>query len=400
MKTVFKRSDIVAVVVSIIAAVSICGCSQKSEGLKVIDIGNAYEERTPVMASEYFSSIEYVPIETSEGTLLNGVQALELIPSEDRVFIVSRSFNSRSCEIKSFDYTGKALEFKAQYGRAENEYGNVHKVMVNGNDVFVMEQSRILVYDLDGNFKLTIPLTGVAMSMNRPFLVKDREFGILADDYKEKKLFIDCIDSTGKRTYGEPVFSYSGEGGTPRYINRGGVNLPLMPISPGSLYCNNKEVFIMLKANDTLYTISRETFQKSPEYLFDYGKYQDPDSKKRVTFLLETPKFLMTNVLFSRDLFNSPDDYLNPPFIYDYATGRNRVLTYNEEMKLSGFVNDLNDDALIFMPKVCVGNIMCQLFDAIDFIDMAEKSNSSKIKEVAAKLTEESNPVLVIGTLK
>ena len=385
----------------LICSTFLFSCTKKSDGVKVIDIGNAYDERTPVMASEYFSSIEYIPLETSEGTLLNGVQALDLTLAGDRVFIISRSFYSRSCEIKSFDYTGKALEFKAQFGRAENEFGNVHNMMVNGDEVYIMEQTKALIYDMEGNHKSTIPLTGVGMSMNRPFLIKDRVFGILADDFKEKKLYIDRIESSGERIYGDvPLASYSGEGGEPRYINRNGMNLPLMPKPAAHLYNNNYELFLMFKESDTLYTISRETLQKRPEYLFDFGKYQDPDAPKQVTFILETPKFLMTNVLFRRDIFNSPDGYINTAFIYDYSTGENRVLTYNEDVKLSGFVNDLNDDALIFMPKECVGNVMCQLFDALDFIDIAEKSKSSKIKEVAAKLTEESNPVLVVGTLK
>ena len=89
-----------------------------------------------------------------------------------------------------------------------------------------------------------------------------------------------------------------------------------------------------------------------------------------------------------------------PPFVYDYATGKTRILPYNEEFKRNGFVNDVNDDELIFLPKMCRGNKMYELIDAINFIDMAEKSKSGKIKEVASKLTEESNPVLVVGTLK
>ena len=237
MKTVIMKK---LLVLCIAGAALFCSCDKEADGIKVIDIGNAYEERTPVMASEYFSSIEYIPLETSEGSFLNGVAALDLIPAGDRVFIISRTFKSRSCEIKSFDYTGKALEFKAQFGRAENEFGNVHNMIVSGNEVYIMEQTRVLVYDLEGNHKLTIPLTGVGMSMNSPFLVKDRVFGILADDFKEKKLYIDRIESTGERIYGdEPIASYSGEGGKPRSLSRNGMNLPIMPKSPGALYNNN-----------------------------------------------------------------------------------------------------------------------------------------------------------------
>ena len=108
----------------------------------------------------------------------------------------------------------------------------------------------------------------------------------------------------------------------------------------------------------------------------------------------------MTKVLFKKDLFKPDNGYLMPPFIYDYATGKTRILTYNEKFDKNGFVNDINDDALLFMPELCRGNKMYELIDAIDFIDMAECSSSPKIKAIAATITEESNPVLVIGTLK
>jgi hypothetical protein len=43
---------------------------------------------------------------------------------------------------------------------------------------------------------------------------------------------------------------------------------------------------------------------------------------------------------------------------------------------------------------------MYQLIEAIDFIEMAEKSTSARMKEVASQLTEDSNPVVVEVTLK
>ena len=43
---------------------------------------------------------------------------------------------------------------------------------------------------------------------------------------------------------------------------------------------------------------------------------------------------------------------------------------------------------------------MYQLVDAIKFMDYAEQSSSQKMKEIAAQLNEESNPVMVVVTLK
>lgn len=393
------KNIITAIVLSIIGTVSICACSQKTEEFKSIDIGNAYDTREPVMASDYFSSIEYIPLETTEASLLNGSGSLNLAVAQDRLLVLNNIFGADPY-VKSFDFSGKMLQFNARFGRAEGEFYNAHYITVYDNEVFLIQQNDMLIYDLDGNYRETIKPSAGNFLMNRPFIIEKRLFGLLGNDFKEKKIFIDRIDKTGQRIYGDPIASYSGEGGKPRYISRGGVNYPLPPKNPGSLYNQNEEVFFMIQSNDTLYTIDKERLQKSPEAIFDYGKYQDSQSPKRVTFLLETPSFLMTKVLFKKDLFKPDNGYLMPPFIYDYATGKTRILTYNEKFDKNGFVNDINNDALLFMPELCRGNKMYELIDAIDFIDMAEGSSSPKIKAIAATITEESNPVLVIGTLK
>ena len=61
--------------------------------------------------------------------------------------------------------------------------------------------------------------------------------------------------------------------------------------------------------------------------------------------------------------------------------------------------NDL-DNGAPFLPSSIVDNKMYQIVDAITFMELAEKSNSQKMKEVAASLTEESNPVIIEVQLK
>ena len=388
MKNLFAYSLLVVILFS--------ACTHESVKKGIIDIGNAYEKRTPVMASEYFSSIEYIPLETSEGSMLEDVTHMVVALAEDRLVI----HNYNTPDIKAFDYSGKILEFKARKGRTKKEFMSVRGLFTYNDEVMVVGDDNILIYDMDGNFKERIDTPTCNFVFNVPFIINERLFGVLGNDIIEKKLCIDHIDGTGKRIYGDPVYSYSGNAYKPRYITRNGVNYELMQKLPGIIYNANEKVFLMLKANDTLYTISKETCQKSPEYIFDYGKYLDEKSNKRILFLLETPKFLIASVLFNKILYNPPAGYIMPPFVYDYDTGQTRILPYYEEFDRNGFENDVNGDELIFYPKLCRGNKMYELINAIDFIDIAEKSKSSKIKEVAAKLTEESNPVLVVGTLK
>ena len=75
------------------------------------------------------------------------------------------------------------------------------------------------------------------------------------------------------------------------------------------------------------------------------------------------------------------------------------IRKYNDDYGYAGFTNDI-DGGMLFYPKYINEGKMYQLVDAIDFIEYAQKSNSQKMKEVAATLTEESNPVMVVATLK
>ena len=65
----------------------------------------------------------------------------------------------------------------------------------------------------------------------------------------------------------------------------------------------------------------------------------------------------------------------------------------------SAFENDL-DNGAPFRVMAVNGNKMYQFISALDFITLADKYNSPKMKQLAATLNEESNPVLVTVTLK
>ena len=74
-------------------------------------------------------------------------------------------------------------------------------------------------------------------------------------------------------------------------------------------------------------------------------------------------------------------------------------MPYNEELNGYAFKNDL-DGGLPFVIDNMFENKMYQVVDAITFIELAKKSNSKSVKEIAGKLTEESNPIVIVATLK
>ena len=85
--------------------------------------------------------------------------------------------------------------------------------------------------------------------------------------------------------------------------------------------------------------------------------------------------------------------------IYDKTSGKTYIPKQDSRYKIAGFENDI-DNGPTFSPSYVAGNKVYSFIDAIDFIDYAEISESQQIKEIAAKLTEESNPVIMEVTLK
>ena len=117
--------------------------------------------------------------------------------------------------------------------------------------------------------------------------------------------------------------------------------------------------------------------------------------------MFETDKFITGRALFNGQAYPNIDKkYRFIYFVYDKQSGTTRGMKYDEELKSAGFVNDLDANGIAFYPKALVNGKMYQLVDAIHFMDIAEKSSSQRMKDVAATLTDESNPVLVVVTLK
>ena len=85
--------------------------------------------------------------------------------------------------------------------------------------------------------------------------------------------------------------------------------------------------------------------------------------------------------------------------VYDMKTGNIRCVEKNQQMDIIGLENDLDGGAPFYPDKV-VGKKMYQIMDAITFLEAAQKSTSAKMKEVAASLTEDSNPVIIEVTLR
>ena len=85
--------------------------------------------------------------------------------------------------------------------------------------------------------------------------------------------------------------------------------------------------------------------------------------------------------------------------VYNKLTGETRSPEAGNPVWMGGMTNDL-DGGFPFWPEMVADGKMFKVVKAVDFIKLSKIYNSEKIKAIASKLTENSNPVVVVATLK
>ena len=156
---------------------------------------------------------------------------------------------------------------------------------------------------------------------------------------------------------------------------------------------------------DTIFTYNAN-LDRQVKFIVDYGRYKmTPKSTEENQFIvftdiLENDRIALLIAKAHRCDFpfmrkSNKQIYL----LYDKIKGTSRVLPLDKNKKWFSFNNDI-DGGMPFHPQMINGNKMIQFINAIDFISMSETCSSAKVKEIAATLTEDSNPVMVVAMLK
>lgn len=131
-----------------------CNPSTETESLVTIDMGNTYPKKTLVVQD--FLDVEYVPLETNDEFVTQGyVRALG-----EKYIAVQNYANDGN--IYLFDrHTGKALRRINRKGQGGEEYVNITDVVLDeaADELYINDtgSKRIQVYDMSGQYKRSLP---------------------------------------------------------------------------------------------------------------------------------------------------------------------------------------------------------------------------------------------------
>ena len=365
----------------------IAGCTddkQAADDLITVDVTVNYPKKELVLQD--FMDVEYIPLETNDEFLTQG-----LVQDVGKEYILATNRNNDG-DIFIFDRkTGKGLRKINRQGQGAEEYTRINGMILDesNSEIFVISMgNKILVYDLYGQFKRCLNL--------------DREVSSVFDYDKSNLIGYDMSDYHNKgkdRSKSYHVIISKQDGSITReiFIPFKTINTPI--VTNGDGFVANYSYQIRLSHGKcTLIETSADT-------LYNYA----PDGTLS-PFIVRTPSaqamtpevFLYMGIYTDRYYFM---ETVKNVFNFEKGNGFFAdVLMYDKEEKAIYQVTVCNGDYAEKRPVAMtakpinrdVENVTS--LNASQLVEIYKKGQlkDGKLKEIASRLDEEDNPVIML----
>ncbi len=413
-KTIMRQSLIAVGMFLLTGGMVGCGTSstQEKEDLIVVDVSKDYPKKELILQDLF--DVEYIPLETTdEFVTLGWLQAI------GKDVMIVRNMFAADGNIFIYDRKGKAVRKINRRGQGNEEYYATNGIYLDDEkgEMFVgnLQQRKIMTYDLFGNFK-------------RSFLFKEGE-----------------DEDTKSWVYYKAIFNLDGDHFICQDASSGrNFNRDHQDLEPRNIF------LIVSKRDGSVVEEIKIPFEKKvSQVLFDekgigmvnnpcivpYGDrwlltepscdtvytYSPADGLK--PFIVRTPSiqsmspeiFLVPGVVTDRYCFmQTVKKELNLAMMDTYYRLMRTDLVYDRETKEVSEYVLYNDD---FTKEVPIANLVDEIFDLTVFnndeIAFTWRINTpelveayqeghlkGKLKEIAAGMHEEDNPVIMVAKYK
>ena len=351
----------------------------------VIDIEKALDGGAKeIMLRDVASEIEYVAINTGDDVLYD-FKRLDFIEAKDGFYMVPMPLEP--APFYKFSSDGNMISKFNKQGRARDEYSLVAGVSYSeAKDVLVVSDmaKKIFVYNGNGDCLYSVMLDPEVCGVWPKTILMGDDLVLFTKSKDNSKYCAVTVDAAGNVLKERVLIEY------PQDKARGSE----------SAYVYDSNVRIHnFSYSDSLYTFDGENLHVV--YPLHLGKYGEGDVQK-INFggkNYECEQFLLMQTIKTPQSYPniSHEERINYIFFNKKSGECYRV--EKDAANKPYMKNDL-DGGAPFWPKTVSNGKMYQMIDAIEFIELAEKCSSEKMKAVAATLNENSNPVLVIASLK
>jgi len=364
----------------IILLVVICFsmCKQKPQSNDIIFVDMDQPEKASLF--DYFSSIELIPLETSQDVLIAAISKI--------IFLDGKYYTHDPLQsiIHVFDHTGKFIFKIDKKGKGPGEYSHIEDFIINpfSNNFELLEAyGSVHLYDLSGVYIESKRVTYPDFGAVHKIAVVDRNTHVFFAMFEPKKIVYFNLDE--KKLLNE-------EFEEDRNITR---------LAGRLFYQYHGDCYFSRPIHPIVYKIGSN--QLEPAFQFDFGKYtregtkgifseeSKRNSKKyfeelfaQFPYVLRTvrhnDKYVMA-VVARTDLFNNRD-----------------IVIYEKNKKKSKFISEFTEKVKFDMDIVTDEYVLrsCQWVDLEDYV--SKEMLDDKNIEVFEKLLQakmELNPILI-----
>lgn len=366
---------------------TLAGCSggkQSADDLITVDVSKSYPKKELILQD--FMDVEYIPLETNDEFLTQGA-----VQDVGKEYLLVKNRNNDG-DIFIFDRkTGKGVRKINRQGQGAEEYTRINGMILDesNSEIFVISMgNKILVYDLYGQFKRCLNL--------------DREMSSVFDYDKSNLIGYDMSDYHNKgkdRSKSYHVIISKQDGSITReiFIPFKTINTPI--VTNGDGFVANYSYQIRLSHGKcTLIETSADT-------LYNYA----PDGTLS-PFIVRTPSaqsmtpevFLYMGIYTDRYYFM---EAVKNVFNFEKGNGFFAdVLMYDKEEKAIYQVTVCNGDYAEKRPVAMTAKPINRdienvtSLNASQLVEIYKKGllKDGKLKEIASRLAEEDNPVIML----
>ncbi|MDL2256268.1 6-bladed beta-propeller [Parabacteroides sp. OttesenSCG-928-K15] len=392
-----KKNSCFPLIVSLVMIYLFAACAGNNKttsdnDLYVIDIQKNYP--TKKMKLQDIAEVEYLQLETTDDLLWQGpVSAFA-----DNYIINMYVTNG---DILLFDRKGKALRRINRQGNSGEEYSQYSTVLLDeeNKELFVNDprKRKLFVYDLEGNFKRVANLPeGHNYSKVENF---DRTRLIVYNNVWEKEkpnVYYLLSKSTGEIEK-EIIIPHEGEKlSAMQTVERNG-NRVMFAFRTYDISTACSEMTLNDLSNDTTFTINSSAELKP--FVVQSSARASLDPELFMYCSMESRDYLFLYTVEKYFVEGSRDFFTQKHLMYDKKEGK----VYEQDLSNDDFEREapfhISPQTTSFSPTN--RNVYVTPLQAADLLDAyANNQLKGRLKEIAATLDEEDNPVLMIVRMK
>ena len=346
-----------------------------SDGLWTFDVTKKYP--TKEIYIQDIADVDYIPLETNDSILWRGREVLYL----DDDYIVGANRNNG---VYFHDGKGKALNMFNKMGQGPKEYSDMYKVQYDkkSDEIYINDMFKYYVYDKEGNFKRSF------QGIEDKLYSRIEQFFILNEDeliqYNYNNHYTRVSRLTGEHL-GDIKLGVADSTTTLPFKKNNMIFNTIV-----SHFTKDKEGYIITSfPSDTTYLLT-SNLQLKP-----IGVRIPPVSSQDVpVFLLpvkNTPRYYFMSTIKKEDSF--------PTKAYMMDKKTNQIYYLKDYFKNKDYIG-LKVHLDMFGPAVLANlpnNVCVQSLNITKLCEAYEEGKlSGKLKDIAANLKEDDNPVLMI----